>query len=89
MDDGQNDHATFEISNFGIYDVDEDMVVYHTQRYEGYDGVSILVHSEKKKGVLRLGASLMGPINPKLIATALQRTKELFHMLLVQENRDL
>jgi hypothetical protein len=88
FNDGQTDHATFEISNFGIYDVGEDTVVYHTQRYEGYDGVSILTHSEKIKGVFRLGASLMGPINPKLIATALRRTKELFHVLLAKENRE-
>ena len=81
FDDGQKDHSTFEISNFGIYDVGEDIVVSHSQRFEGYDGVSILAHSEKSTGVFRLACSLMGPIHPDLVKVVLQRTKDLFNML--------
>ena len=81
FDDGQKDHATFELSNFGVYDVGEDIVVYHTQRFEGYDGVSVLAHSEKSTGVFRMACSLMGPINPELVAAVLQRTKDLFTLL--------
>ena len=54
---------------------------HHTQRFEGHDGVSVLTHSEKNKGVLRLAASLMGPINPLMITSVFQRIKTLFRLL--------
>ena len=79
--DGQEEHATFEVSNFGIYDVNEDVAVNHVQRFKGYDGVSVLAHTEKGTGIFRLGVSLMGPVNPALVRTVLQRTKDLFNIL--------
>ena len=79
------DHATFELSNFGIYNVDENISIYHTQRFEGHDGVSILTHTEKNKGVA-FSSNADGPINPLMITSVFHALK---HYLVTTRNLHL
>mmetsp|Transcript_45377 Transcript_45377/g.82914 ORF Transcript_45377/g.82914 Transcript_45377/m.82914 type:complete len:424 (-) Transcript_45377:103-1374(-) len=51
--------ATIELSNLGIFTIADCSTSLHfSQRFDGYEGISILLHSESESGTMRLLGSL-------------------------------
>jgi len=49
--------ATIELSNHGIYSVPKDADLLLSQRFDGYEGVSVLMHTDSGTGSLKLVTS--------------------------------
>ncbi|CAB9514167.1 expressed unknown protein [Seminavis robusta] len=67
--------ATVELSNLGVCQIPDNTKLYTAQRFDGYDGVSCLIHSEPT--CLRWNASVGGGLDAKLVERVFSRAVEL------------
>ena len=69
--------ATIELSSHGIYNVQAGCEVFLAQRFDGYDGISIVVHSDKAGndtlGPMRVLGSIGCKINHEYASELIQR----------------
>ncbi len=59
--------ATMELSNLGMFDVPAESKVIVGQRFDKYEGISVLAHSERGTGNFRLAASWGIGLNAEVI----------------------
>jgi hypothetical protein len=70
--------ATVELSNLGVCQIPEGAALYTAQRFDGYDGVSCMVHSELK-GWMRWNASVGKGLDAMLVERIFHRAVNLCH----------
>jgi len=71
--------ATIELSNLGKVAVpDPSMSLHFSQRFDGYEGMSILLHSESESGTMRLIGSLGSGVPSEVASNLLSRARDLF-----------
>lgn len=70
--------ATMELSNHGVYSISPQCGVFLTQRFDGYDGVSVALHSEEGSGALKVSASIGDQRKPGVSQLVLGRAFDLF-----------
>lgn len=73
--------ATIEMSNLGVCKIPEGTKMYTAQRFDGYDGVSCMVHSESDTGRMQWNVSVGEGLDAKLVERVLVRAMELCHRI--------
>lgn len=74
--------ATIELSNHGIYQLPEEIsAVEVSQRYDGYQGFSIIVHSESNSKILKGTASYGSNIDHVSTVSLMNRVQALFQLM--------
>lgn len=69
--------ATIELSNLGVCQIPEGAKLYTAQRFDGYEGVSCMIHSEgNKAGAMRWSVSLGQGLDSKLLRRVFEAAKE-------------
>ena len=71
--------ATLELSNHGVYRECSELAL--AQRFDGYDGISVAVHSEHPSGSMRLCASAGANIAAVGLERLMFRATELFGLV--------
>ena len=79
--------ATLELTSHGVYDTPKCEVLL-SQRFDGYDGISVAVHTDKAGGgsiigPMRVAASLGCKLNADLAPQLLQRAVGLVELVLL------
>lgn len=69
--------ATVELSNHGVYNVGHDGQVWATQRYDSYNGCSVVLFSESNSGRMRMIASY-GGLDGDLVRKAIRFAHKAF-----------
>eukprot|EP00656_Telonema_subtile_P035054 TRINITY_DN39067_c0_g1_i1.p1 TRINITY_DN39067_c0_g1~~TRINITY_DN39067_c0_g1_i1.p1 ORF type:complete len:159 (-),score=26.88 TRINITY_DN39067_c0_g1_i1:59-535(-) len=72
--------ATVEISNHGVYQTAPGACVALGQRFDGYEGLSVLVHSESDSGMLWLSASVGPELGQAAVLRMLERAAALIEL---------
>jgi hypothetical protein len=76
--------ATIELSNHGVYQIPEGTCekLLLAQRFDGYDGISVSIHSESASGVMRLCASGPARFGDALLSRAAAHFAAAAHVVL-------
>jgi hypothetical protein len=70
--------ATVELSNHGVCQIPDGATLYTAQRFDGYDGVSCMVHSEMN-GCMRWNVSVGQGLDAMLVERIFHRAVNLCH----------
>ena len=70
--------ATIEISNHGVYSTNEGWGLLLSQRFDGYQGMSVVLHSESFSGDMHVCASAGGNLCPAATSALVTRAVSLF-----------
>lgn len=73
--------ATIEMSNLGVCNIPKGSKLYTAQRFDGYDGVSCLVHSESDTGRLQWSVSVGEGLDSELVQRVFVHAIELCHRI--------
>ena len=69
--------ATLEVSNLGVCPVPQGAQLYTAQRFDGYEGVSCMIHSEgNEDGSMRWNASVGGGLEATVVERVFTRAHE-------------
>jgi hypothetical protein len=65
--------ATLEVSNLGVCQLPQGAKMYTAQRFDNYDGVSCMVHTESSSGCMRWNVSIGKGLDSRLIDRVFSR----------------
>ena len=77
--------ATVELSNLGVCQLPEGAKMFTSQRFDGYDGVSCMVHSESSTGCMRWNVSVGEGLDADMIQQVFQRAFHQCHDLVAEQ----